>query len=262
MSGRSLAQKRLIFTVTAGRSGTSYLAKLLALVPEVASFHEPAPHFVDVMRAVQSKPDQAYRFWIERKLPKIARVPEPIYIETSHLFCKGFAEPLLDLGIVPDLIILRRSHRKIALSLYQLGVIPGRTEEGLRFLLSPADPGVLPLQGWHSLHDYQLCYWYCLEIERRMRIYTKLFSCAGANVVQISLEELVRLRGITRLLRELELPWFKLFGWIQCLKTVRRRENTKQSKKRGIDVGQEEIAILESQVHNITHFTTSEGEFI
>jgi len=202
----SLEEKRLIFTINAGRSGTGYLAKLLHIVPNVVGYHEPEPDFVDVMRPVQQDASIAYKFWINRKLPQILNEQVPMYIETSHLFCKGFVEPLLKLGITPDLIILTRPHRKAVTSLYQLGKIPGRTEKGLRYFLSPEDQGVLLLPGWQALDDYQLCYWYCLEIERRCKEYKKMFLKKNTCVVEVSLNELKTIRDFNKLIKKLNLP--------------------------------------------------------
>ncbi len=231
---KRLAHKRLIFTVTTGRSGTAYLAQLLRTVPHVAAFHEPEPRFSHVLREVQRDPLMARRFWLEEKLPAIARVRAPIYAETSHLFCKGFAEPLLELGLVPDLILLSRPHREVALSLYQLGTIPGRGGKAMTYYLSPDDPGVLPLPGWASLHDYQLCYWYCLEIERRSRHYAKLFRERGARVSRITLTELNTEVGFRRLLDELALPAMHLLARWRYRRVVGQRVNAKRGKKREV----------------------------
>ena len=190
-----LRGKRLIFTVTTGRSGTGYLAKMLSFVPNVVSYHEPRPDFADVMRLVQQDVSIAYGFWIEKKLPQIMEEPASTYIETSHLFCKGFVEPLLKLGVTPDLIILTRPHRRVAASLHRLDTIPGRTEKGLRYLVSPGDPGVLALPGWQTLTDYQLCYWYCLEIERRSHEYERTFLEKNARVAKVALSEIDTVRG-------------------------------------------------------------------
>ena len=100
--------KRLIFTVTSGRSGTLYLTELLKAIPGVSAHHEPSPDFTQAMRRIQTDPFIAYPFWLQMKLPEILKVPEAVYVETSHLFCKGFLEPLLRMGVRPALVFLRR----------------------------------------------------------------------------------------------------------------------------------------------------------
>ncbi len=228
---RRLEGRRLVFTVATGRCGTGHLARLLEGLPDVAAVHEPEPRFDRVMRDVQGRPERARRFWLEEKLPAIAARPEPVYVETSHLFGKGFAEPLLELGLVPDLVLLSRPHREVARSYAQLSTIPGRSEKGLRYLLGPEDPGVLPLPGWRELDDYQLCYWYCLEIERRREHYARLFAGRGGRVARLTLEELRTGAGLARLLKELDLPRPSLATRLRSLWTARSKTNTKRKRK-------------------------------
>ena len=250
---RKLKKKRLIFTITTGRSGTGYLAKMLGLLGvNIASHHEPEPKFSHVMRFVQTNPKIAYDFWVNKKLPFIAAQEKPVYIETSHLFCKGFVEPLLNLGIIPDIIILSRSCREVAKSLYELNAIPGRTQEGLKFLLSPDDPGVVPLPGWENYTNYQLCYWYCLEIKRRMEIYKKIFLEKGARVVKTTLSEISTPEGMKKLVEHLDLPRPDELGWNLYLKNYSNSINTKkQLKMHSANKIIKEIDLLEQEVLSI-----------
>ena len=246
----SLEKKRLIFTVTTGRTGTGYLSKMLSLVPNVASYHEPEPSFADVMRLVQKNLNIAYEFWVEKRLPQIASESAQVYIETSHLFCKGFVEPLLGLGFTPDLIILTRPHREVATSLCQLDTIPGRTKKGLRYYLAPDDPNVLPLPGWQTLHDYQLCYWYCLEIERRCVHYENMFLERRARVAKISLNDITTIFGLNRLVNQLDLPRLGPVGWLRYFRNKGQKVNVKAHKKRSLALP-DRIDILEEQVINM-----------
>ena len=230
-----LCEKRLVFTVCTGRCGTELLAQRLAQLPGVDCQHEPAPSFVSIMRDVQSDPGLAKEFWTTLKLPAIANSPEPIYSETTHLFAKGFLEPLLDLGIVPDLILLSRSHREIAQSLLRLNCVPDRTEAGRSFLLSPDDPGVLPVVDWRSLNDYQLCYWYCLETERRQHAYAKLIRSHGGNAVSTTLQQIRTASGMMRLVESLNLPKPGIVRQLLWTATSARRVNRKRKHKRVLD---------------------------
>lgn len=245
----ALQKKRLIFTVTTGRSGTGYLSEMLRFLPSVASYHEPEPKFSHVMRTVQSDRESAYAFWIERKLPWIANERGPIYIETSHLFCKGFVEALLDLDMMPDLIVLSRPWRQVAMSLYELNTIPGRTPDGLTFLLSPDDPSVLPLPGWEGLHDYQLCYWYCVEIARRMNRYKEFFLQNNARVVDTSTGEITTAEGMQNLIEGLDLPRPDAPAWRAYLENRQKKINTKrQAKDRGAREKVQDIDDLEKEL--------------
>ena len=185
-----LEAKRLVVALTAGRSGSTYLARLLAALPDITCQHEAPPHYVYMLRLAQHRPEAARRFLLEYKLPRIAAAPTHAYAEVSHLFCKGFLEPMLELGVVPDAITLRRPPREVAVSWLTRDAIPGRNRRGLRLHVHPGDPGVLPLPRWWTATDYQLCFWYALEIERRQRLYGERLTALGATVVDVTAAEL------------------------------------------------------------------------
>ena len=257
-----MQEKRLIFTVTTGRSGTGYLAEMLSFIPDVYSCHEPEPKFSNVMRSVQKDKTVAVKFWMNRKLPQIASEEAPIYIETSHLFCKGFIEPLLDIDIIPDLIILTRPDRDVAKSMLRLGTIPGRTEKGLKYYLSPEDPGVLPLPNWQSLHDYQLCYWYCLEIKRRSIYYEHIMHKRNAHITKVSLNEIASFRGFNRMLKELSLPRPGAFSWMRYLLNRRKEINLKATNNNMSKISGS-FETLEKELYNIIQkFNVSQFEKI
>jgi hypothetical protein len=111
-------------------------------------------------------------------------------VEVSHLFGKGFFEPLHELGVLPRVVMLRRHPRLVAMSWLTRGVVPGRGKRGLKLHLHPGDPGVLPFPNWWAASDYQLCFWYALEIERRQRAYADLLARAGGTLVDVTPDEL------------------------------------------------------------------------
>jgi hypothetical protein len=200
------AEKTLIFTVTPGRSGTKYLTALLGAVPGVGAFHEPIPDFVTAMRRTQQDPEVAFAFWRDAKLPAIAATDAPIYAETSHLFCKGFFEPAILLGLRPKLIILRRPPSEVAWSLLERETVPARTPYGCLYLLDPRDPNVMPLPGWERMTDYQLCFWYALEIERRQVKYAALAEKLGLPVFEVLQRDLGKAEVFARMLAALGVP--------------------------------------------------------
>ncbi len=243
------AGKRLIFALTTGRSGTGYLASVFRELPGVRAEHEPEPKFSDVLRDIQSDPEVARTFWLERKLPAIRRVAESIYIETSHCFSKGFLDPLLELGVVPDAIVLRRSHRAVASSLARLETVPGRTPRGVRFLVAPTDPGVLELPDWEELDDYQLCYWYCLEIERRTREAVHRIESRGGRVAGVEFDALIRGPGWSKLVAELGLPALRgLARWRAALRRLRPVNRKRADKERAAIFLPEDLAERERVV--------------
>ena len=242
--------KKLIFTVTSGRSGTDYLSRLLAAIPDVSSHHEPNPNFVQVMRRVQSDPAMAYMYLNQHKLPAIAQEPGKIYVETSHLTSKGFLEPMIRMGLRPSLIILRRPPREVAWSYLEKETVPTRTTLGIRYLFDPRDLGVLPLINWESASDYQLCFWYALEVERRQLYYTSIAKHYGLTVVDVTNTELNDWETYAQMLTDLGLTITEDVKI--CHQVISGKLHNRNVQKQPMPEGlaQEEEAIWDS----VTHF--------
>ena len=257
-----LGEKRLVFTLTTGRSGTGYLAAVLNTLPGVTATHEPEPKFSHWMRAVQKNPDVAWYFWGLKKLPAIARTEGFVYIETSHLFGKGFAEALFLLGIPFDLIVLMRDRRAVARSLYQLNTIPGRTADGLKFLVSPQDPVLVPLPGAQILDDYQLCFWYTLEMEARAAMYAREVMKRGGTVAAITFEQLVQPKGVLHLADVLSLPELDPESRKQFNRVQQQKVNDKAGMKgRPFTFTEEQLDALEQEVFQLTQFQEYEVNY-
>ncbi len=144
-----------------------------------------------VMRSIQGNPTAA-KWWLESEMyPAIASdLEHPVYLETSHLFCKGFVEPTLELDLKIQLVILTRPATQIAESLFSINCIPERSLSGRLVLLGPSDPGVWTIPAWNELSDYQLCYWYAREIERRQAYYEETLPKKGCPCFRLSLADL------------------------------------------------------------------------
>lgn len=200
---RVFNEKSLIFCVTNGRSGTSALASLFACIPHVHSCHEDKTSFHLLMRWVQHNPSLARDFWLYTKLPEIAEIEKPVYLDTSHLFGKGYLEPLLAVGGRPKLVFLKRDPRLIAKSMLELGDVPGRTKRALKWYLSPADPVFRTLESAERLSDYQLCYWHALETEARQEHYRRLCRTHDLTFAEADARTLNDLSAFERLCAEL-----------------------------------------------------------
>jgi hypothetical protein len=172
-AGDAVFRKKLIFTVTAGHTGAEYLAQLLSAVPDLTALHEPEPAFSALTRAVARNPDVARGFFVKLKFPFIAAAPGSIYAETAHGFCKGFFVPLLQIGLRPCLVFLRRPPREVALAHLAHRAVPARTPTGNATLFHPEDANILSVPDWERLTDYQLCFWYALAIEQRQWRYAE-----------------------------------------------------------------------------------------
>ena len=186
-----LQKIRFIFSITPGRSGSKLLTALAQCVDGVSAVHEGPPRMNYLLRTICSHPPAA-KWWLETEMfPAIAKdLSSGIYLETSHLFCKGFIEPTLDLGLKPSFIILSRPADEVAESLHAIGCVPERSGIGRMVLLGPSDDGVQEMPDWQSLSDYQLCYWYALEIERRQAFYERWLPERGCDVWRVQLKDL------------------------------------------------------------------------
>lgn len=241
--------------MTTGRSATAYMAAVFGYVQGVHAFHEPEPAFETVMRRVQHDPGAARQFLLYEKLPAIAGDRAQVYVETSHLTCKGFLEPLLELGVSPDVIIHRRPARDVSLSMYAMGTIPGRSDKGLRFYLSPEDPGTLVLANWREMHDYQLCYWYCLEMERRAQRYKEIFTHSGLRVAETTLQGMTTLEGFEKMLDELDLT-LKIPAWLtrkRFARNTRKKVNESRETKKQVAIPQNLDELEEKVVDSLDH---------
>ena len=187
-----LSAARLCFTVTSGRSGTKLLANLLREAAGICAEHEPAPRLNYVFRSIVDFPEAARWWLLTEKLPAIAKLmgSAPAYAELSHLTCKGFIEPILELGLRPAFLMVSRDPRAGATSLFRIGTIPERTASGRLVLIGPTESQLLPLPGWRQLSDYQLCYWYAREIEWRQAHYRKLFSSLGIEWLDLRFDDI------------------------------------------------------------------------
>ncbi len=247
-----MLDKRFIFTVTTGRTGTGYLANLLGIFPDTITYHEPAPAFSICLRQAQAEGGIARAFLLEQKIPAICRMSiRPIYIETTHLFCKGFLEPWLEMAELPapDLILLERDLREVAASFLRLQTIPGKSPNGLKFLLAPWDKTCLTtVKDWEGLNDYQLCYWYCLEMEERKKLYRAMILKRGKKCYSTSIEQLQTLGGILNARRSLDLPALTMRGWLAYFKRRGNKINAKESSKTEIVLDERDLDLWEDEV--------------
>jgi hypothetical protein len=202
---RIAKEKHLIFSVSAGRSGTATLFRLFSCLDDIECKHEGPPDFAQFMRLSQSWPRASYHFLVNSKLPAIDASSRPIFMEASHLHCKGLLEPVFELGLRPDLIILRRNPRQIARSLVRIRAVPARTKLGYIYLLHPDDQARLSYPNWRCASDYQLAFWYALEIELRQEFYAQWGRRIGCRVAYANIDDLNELGAIVRLWEALEL---------------------------------------------------------
>lgn len=254
-----LRKLELYFTVTTGRSGTAFLTKYIDSFKEIYAVHEAAPPFHPYMRKAIHDKQVAAEFWEDDKIPTILATNAVKYCETSHLICKGFLEPLFDKKIYPNLILLKRNKREVAKSIFFLNTIPGKTPAGLEYYLKPDDPTVLlPVADWQSLTDYQLCYWYTLEIDARQEYYGKIVRENGAKTLVVDFEQLLAGQLFNELTDFFSLGridfFLKMKLRIQSLFKVNAKTKGKLRKSltHDVDFAAEELVLLSRMEKRVT----------
>jgi hypothetical protein len=209
--------KDFVFTMTTGRSGTKYLAKLLEQnLPDAECHHEihgwdrfgvdtPDLSHMTLFNS-QGNVEKVQAFW-RSKLARIAATPRRFYVETSHLLMKGGLienlAPLTAAGTV-HLVALERDPYATIVSFRNRFDFLDMANRWLWYLdpeyprnLVPSD-GLLP----NSLNG--LCLWYILEIRARAARYEKLLSSEQRIVFHhVSLEDLRYAEGASGLLNAL-----------------------------------------------------------
>jgi hypothetical protein len=191
--------KTITLMLSAGRSGTNKLATMMSTVPDVYAEHEGDPGFHTVRVANLEDPSVGKAF-VKNKIELFNSKPQTHCVHTGHMVGEGFIEHFLDEGITPNIIVLRRPMREVALSMFNLKWIPGRHELIRGWYSGPDEPSVLPYNGWESAHNYQLCYWWCLDTERRIRHYTPILKEAGCKIYETTLDQMLDLTQFNKLL--------------------------------------------------------------
>lgn len=243
--------ERFILAVSSGRSGTKHLSRILGLLPGVSSLHEPEPNFVAEMRAAQDDPRIATDFLLQKKIPALAAITHKYYAEISNLWCKGLLQAWLAEATlpVPDLILLDRDLRQIALSIFRLETTPERTHGGREWYLGPScRTALLKVGGFEKWSDYQLCYWHALEVEARKLVLGKLAAVKGGRVIRVDIADLRTIRSLYSLVNALDLPRPGLRGIYSFLWLLRNKSNTQGSEKWACPYEQNQLADWEAEV--------------
>ncbi len=206
-----------VFTLTTGRSGTLYLAELLAQnLPDAECYHEivgfdrfgvdtPDVSHMTLFNS-QGNVDKVQAFW-RAKLARIAGTPRQFYVETSHLLMKaGLIEnlaPLTAKGTV-HLIALERDTLATLLSFRKRLDFVHKSNQWLWYLDPDYPVNLVPSAELVAAGINGLCLWYILEIRARVAYYERLVA-GKPNIVfhRFSLEALQTAQGAARLLQAL-----------------------------------------------------------
>ena len=211
---------KFVFTLSAGRTGTGFLAELLRVnLPAAEVHHEILGYRAfgrDTPDVSQSMRFNAFgnvpavqAFWSD-KLARIAASPAPVYAETCHLLMKaGLCEnlaPLLAHGEV-HLLALQRDPLATLRSLLERHPYPDAATQWLWYL-DPAYPrNLVPAEEYMRIRPGGYWLWYLLEVMTRAEWYRlRLADTAGVQVHRLRLEDIVQAPGATALFDALGLP--------------------------------------------------------
>jgi hypothetical protein len=187
--------------LSAGRSGTQKLAEIMKTVPGVYAEHEGSPGF-DTVRLFNQKDMSVGYDFLKERLKFWNSLPEQTIVHTGHMAGLGFFEHFAALRQPFSAIILRRPRREVAKSMWALKWIPGKNEYIRPWYSGPDEPGVLPFPGWETAHPYQLCYWWVLDSERRIRQLRPLCD----KTVETTLTDILNPTGFNLLTNQFGLP--------------------------------------------------------
>jgi hypothetical protein len=206
--------------MTTGRSGTSYLARLLqGNLPEAVCYHEiigwdrfgvdtPDLSHMTLFNS-EGNVKEVQSFW-RAKLGRIAQTPRRYYVETSHLLMKaGLIENLSWLtseGTV-HLIALERDLFDTIMSFRSRLDFLNKGNVWLWYLDPEYPRNLVPSRDLVAAGVNGFCLWYILEIRARAAHYEqRLAGRHGIVVHRFDLEELRAADGVSRLLRALGAP--------------------------------------------------------
>jgi len=233
--------KTITLMLSAGRSGTNKLATMLSTVPDVYAEHEGDPGFHTV-RVANLHDSSVGKSFVQNKIEFFNSKPQTHCVHTGHMVGEGFIEHFLDQGITPNIIVLRRPMREVALSMFNLKWIPGRHKLIRGWYSGPDEPNVLPYNGWESAHSYQLCYWWCLDTERRIRHYTPILKQRDCKIYETTLDQILDLTQFNKLL--------SFFGMQNVESITKEKVNQFEEISRGLqqDIPDSFLDELESDV--------------
>ncbi len=102
------------------------------------------------------------------------------------------------------------------------------------------------MKEWNRLHDYQLCYWYCLEIEKRMEVYKEELLSRGGKVYQVNLLELQNLETLLSFLNNLNLPLTE-----ETIELLKKHVGRKVNIKKDVKVRRLESELTPEQIEEL-----------
>lgn len=204
-------QPRLIFSATAGRTGSGFLANLLTHCPFVEGGHELPPRMngecarqIAYEGRLGSYSDRLHKADSLRDQLRI--LPDRWSLaDINHMFVKTYADVVLDNFEHSEIavVVLRRDPVLVARSMFTIDNFGPQAESWLDFIHPPTTPtSSFSLELEEIQDQFDLIFGYLADTERRIQ---ELMAMAPQVFwIETKLEELVTPLGAARLLSELD----------------------------------------------------------
>jgi len=205
--------KRFVFTMTAGRTGTAWLASFLQLNLRLPAIHEPLAiddfgvqmPDIRVMRAFNNRGlDEVVQAFWARKFSTLSELDN--YIETNHTLAKcGLIETLAELDLNRDISIfsIRRNWVNQCISYLVRADFRNITLAWQWYLNSSYQRKLLDPKPFFNMSErFGEIFWYIAEIEARQAYYKFLYG-DRFNFIECELESIVTEDGAASILDRL-----------------------------------------------------------
>lgn len=243
-------RKRLSFCINPGRSGSEYVAALLATARHVDSGHEREPnmsgrplHRINVASYEESFEERKVKAKaIRHRLRRL--VPGGIYAETNHMFIKTFWDVVADEFDHEqlDVIILRREFTRTLKSFVELGYFTALNRAWPEWMSSPAavTAAIRSVGPDESLDQYDLCIAYLIDIEARALRFQR--DLPDVRVHEVRLEALNEPAGVDALFGSLAIePTKKTTQLVGSAVNQREKRKTRFDNPTSIEYCQERV---------------------
>jgi len=199
------------FTITAGRTGSAWLASFLGANLGIKAIHEPLAiddfgvRMPDIrtMRTFNTHGNNEFvrEFWVR----KFASIPAEGYAETNHTLCKcGLVENVILHGRedITRLVVLKRAIVKQCTSYIVRGDFDNITLIWQWYLHTAYPKKLVNPKSFAVLGSIGMPLWYCYEMAARQEYYRQKFS-DRIQMVAVDLEEVTSEAGAQALLAAL-----------------------------------------------------------
>lgn len=241
--------RRLIFCINSGRSGSQYLAELLATARKVRCFHEPPPNMSG--EALDQVTQHPYEFsrqerrikcvGIAQRLRKMA--PGKVYAETNHMFIKTFFDVVLAEYRNVEVIVLRRELAKVLKSFVDMGYFSKASPVSWRWMsrADAATTALPPVMPFDEMDPCDRAIAYLLDIEARAVRFKSEYP--NVRTHDIRLESLNDIKSVQTFFKQLRIaPTGATKELCGAPVNQRAKRKTDESRKMTIEECRERLA--------------------